>query len=528
MKFLKKGRFTDMVNKGILTSALKSVFRNRALHTIVTECYMNGLPLRIEDLSSEEKTGLAKYSRKVMNQLDAWHALESAIATHEGKQQAFLFDIYQTCDEIASEAATRIANSTDCKDPEVKLSDIVDKASFTEDEQNRFVAKADNMDLDTVSKVIKEKTLSVIKDEQEQYEKDEALNNELKDALSESKDFSEATTEAYMDLVLDKSDPRHHVSVFSKLQDAAMEMMEVTNVEEGNDIIPIVERVTFEAFLPDLRTQNADFDTWCEAYSKVANEEVCTVDKENRPKYATLISIIVYTIMETLKTMNIYSPSQTDVKNFVSSQSNGQKVDEAALDNFITKAMEKSMMYDTIDFSKKNSSDLADILSELKKIVNLLNTQVNNGDDEATNGDGSAVDIVGRIEEQIQNIENILSTRSKEGKPTTESSSYYENLAKESDIAQFNKLSSLFGKNPNVSEIHLKVDTNKIGSVVDVECANESGTIVKRSFMEISAAVESDSYVDYLKTAYEGSKLHDTEKPVYIICKDGKGTKIQL
>ena len=79
-----------------------------------------------------------------------------------------------------------------------------------------------------------------------------------------------------------------------------------------------------------------------------------------------------------------------------------------------------------------------------------------------------------------------------------------------------------------MSVIHLKVDTDKIGSVVDVECANESGVIVKRSFMEISAAVESDSYVDYLKTAYEGSKLHGTEKPVYIICKDGKGTKIQL
>lgn len=516
-----------ILNKNLLVSALRDNLRKRTFHAIVTECFINGLPLHVEELTSEEKTALTKYSNKVMDQLDAWHSLESAIVSHKGKQQAFLFGLYETCNEIATEAANRIANEVDCKDPDANLKDIVDKASFTEDEQNRFVAKANTMDLETVSKVIKEKTLSVIKDEQEQYERDEALNDELKDALSESKDFSETTTEAYMDLILEKGDPRHHVSLFSKLQDAAMEMMEVTKVANGSDMIPIVERVTFEAFLPDLRKQNTDFNAWCEAYSKVANEEVCTVEKENRPKMATLVSMIVYTVIETLKTMNVYNPSQEDIKKFVSAPSSGRKVEEAALDSLIEKAMEKTMLYKTLDFSKKNSNDLANILSELKQIVGLLNTQVINGDDEATNGDGSTVDLITRIETQIDNIENVLAERSTQ-EPTSESVSYFTTIAKEGDIAQFNKISSLFGKNPNVSEIHLRVDTDSIGSVVDVECANESGNIVKRSFMEIQAAVESSSYVEYLKSAYEKSKLHDTEKPVYIISKDGKGTKIQL
>ena len=251
------------------------------------------------------------------------------------------------------------------------------------------------------------------------------------------------------------------------------------------------------------------------------------MEKENRPKMATLVSMIVYTVIETLKTMNVYNPSQEDIKKFVSAPSSGRKVEEAALDSLIEKAMEKTMLYKTLDFSKKNSSDLANILSELKQIVGLLNTQVINGDDEATNGDGSTVDLITRIETQIDNIENVLAERSTQ-EPTSESVSYFTTIAKEGDIAQFNKISSLFGKNPNVSEIHLRVDTDSIGSVVDVECANESGNIIKRSFMEIQAAVESSSYVEYLKSAYEKSKLHDTEKPVYIISKDGKGTKIQL
>ena len=515
-----------MINKGILISKLTKKFNDITLHSIVNECFVNGLPIDKEHITRDEKIALTKYSYKVIKHIGGINALESSIenpALSYG-QKMFLGDIYHICTEASKEAAKRCADECDCKDPSTKMKDVVDKASFTEAEYRKFASKVDGIGLDEVADIIKDKTLKVIKDEKDQYKKEEELDNELKDALSETKEFSETSNESYMDIVLNKSDPRHHVTVFSKLQEAAMEMMNIVKVgDNGMDVFPIVDKVTFESFVDELKSDNITLDKGLESLDAIAREEVCEIPFDSRAKLATLTSIIVYTVVETLKTMNIFCPSNDSIKHFVNSSSNATKVAITNRDAIMSKAEEQVGELNTKDTTKMKSQDLSDILQELRKTQEYLGQFVmNNTTDSRVTG------LIDKIDKKVEDISSILGERNKELNQSPAEEGYFDNYKKRSDLAQFNKIGNLFGKDPNVKDIRLKINPNGITSIIDVECANESGQIVKRSFMNMQYACESDKYIDYLKTTYENSKLKESNKPVAIFANDGTGRKISL
>lgn len=517
-----------MVNKELLFTAVADKINRLALHSIVNECFINGLPISNDVITKHETVGLTKYSYDVLNKLGGFSVLENAMVSESlsFNQKLLLGTIYNICTEASNEVATRVVKDTDCKEPTIKLNDVVDKVSMTEEEYQKFISSARTLDIDKITDIIKEKTLTVIKDEQEQYEKEEQLGKELKDALSESKNFSGASTESFMDIVLSKQDPRHHVSVFSKLQDSAMEMMGIVKVgNDGTDPLPIVNKVTFEGFIETLNNPNEDFDIWYESYSGISNEEVCNVPDEVKPKLGTLVSIIIYTIMETLKTLNLYTPSMTEIKKFVNNRvTSGDDVLKLDKEHLYEKAQEKVSESNMCDFSKVNSKELTKKLNDLKKVSELVQESAKiNGDSEIT------VPLVYALESQIEGINEVLSSRDADNKAKAVAiEGYYENLNRSKDIAQMNKISSLFAKNPNIKEIRLKVDPKRISSVIDVECANESMQIIKSSFINITYACESDVYIDYISDVYKNSKLATCDKPIFIVINDGSGKRIEL
>lgn len=519
-----------MINKGILLENLTNKMNLLTLHSIVNECFISGLPLIQSEISRNEKVALTKYSYKVLKSIDAFHALEQALETSTSLtnvQKVLLYDIYTICTEASKEAANRIVKETNCSDPKVTMNDVVDNAAFTESEYKNFMSKASNMDLDKISGIIKEKTLTVIKDEQEQYEKEEELENELKDALSDSKDFSDVTTEAYMDIVLTKSDPRKHVTVFSKLQEAAMEMMSITPVNDDIiGVIDIADKVTFNSFVDDFKHTDVHFDACNESFTDMVSGNSKLINENIRPKLSLVVSIIVYTVMETLKTLNIYCPSRDDIKKFVSSKIDGSKIENMTNEDILSKASEMIKKTNFIDLSKVESFQLATELAKFKEIQETLESIISN--DMMPHKRNELYDIVSTIESYTIKIEGILNHRnSVERSKANESVSYYDKLNHENDVSQFNKVNRLYGKNPLVSEIHLKVNP-ATESIVDVDAVDSFGQVIKRSFMNIQAAIESSKYFEYLNDMYKESDLNKSDKTVFIIPNDGSGKKIKL
>jgi hypothetical protein len=297
-----------------------------------------------------------------------------------------------------------------------------------------------------------------------------------------------------MDLCLNKTDPRHHVTVFSRLQETAMEMMDVVKVgNDGEDYFPIIYKTTFESFLKDCNGLN--METAIESMQQIAKEEVCEVHKEDRSKIATLVSIVVYTMMETLKTMGIYCPKQSEIQGFVNRNVDSKDIvakDNAAICEQAKKCVTEAAMY---DFSKMKSTDLTNQLEKLKTAMEMTTLAL-----KTESANTELINIASEATNQINKITDILNQRNldlKAARVATES--YNTKRQKSSDLAQFNRIGSMFGKNPQVSEIQLRINPNMVSSIIDVKCANESGNIIRESYMDMSYACEEDVYLPYLK-----------------------------
>lgn len=506
-----------MISKDILLRDLTNKFNDLTLHTIVNECFVRGLPIGIESISNSEKRALTKYSHDVLNELGGFKVLESAIVENQNNEgKLFLLgNIYNVCTEASKEAAKRICNETDCDDPTTDYKEVVDKAAFTDAEYKKFVSKAKGIGADEISDIIKEKTLNVIKDEQDQYEKEEQLDQELKDALDNSKDFNGASNESYMDMFLDKTAPRHHITVFSKLQESAMEMLSVTPVLDDEDVFPVIRKVTFESFLDDLKNPK-----YVAVESSIMNEDraVGEVPDQCKGKMCTLVSIIVYSIMETLKTMNLYCPSQAAVRSFVTRPAvSGMSIANEDIQHILKKAESIIQESAKMDFSKMKSTDLTRRMGMLQDAYDSVQESYK------TEPNDKATAIMSNLDVQISNIAEVLNERNIEMKRNASATeSYADGFKHKNDIAQFNRISDLFGKDPNVSEIRLEVDPNGISSAINVTCANEAHQCIKKSFMHIEKACESNQYMDYLAGLYKESKLGDSGKTVVIVPTDRK------
>lgn len=517
-----------MINKSILQRDLTDKFNTLTLHCIVNECFINGLPLDHSEITDEDKRMLTKYSYSVLEQLGGFQLLENAfrVESAPAKQFMFLADMYDICTEAASASKKRICEETDCSDPKTTLKEVVDSATMTDAEYKAFIKKADTMDISQVSEVIKKKTLDVLQSEREQMEKDEALDNELKEALAKTDGMKGVTTESYLDMFLDKSSPRHPLTIFSRLNDAAMEVSSITPISDTEHIAPILYRTTFEAFLPELKSQSKiDKEMIAqESAQAVSTEEMCLVNEESRPKVSLLVSTIVYTIMETLKTLHLYCPDKNVIKNYVTSRIKSETIDDTSLDELLDKANQIIIESKTTDHSKLTSDKLNALATNIRKLSARLQNRLE-PNDVTTNSNIVISDKIATLDSITSKITGVLAIRSKRSEPAQES--YYEKRNRSQLIADFNRVNALCGQNPNVSEILLKVNPD-VPSCIAVEGLNAMHSVCKESYIALEAAIEISQYVDYLKSAYSESKLSACGKPTYLIEMDGKGTKVPL
>lgn len=514
-----------MINVGILQQQLLQKFQTLGLHCIVNECFIGALPLEKSAITDDDKKMLTKYSYTVLEQLGGFSVLEQAMLSENlnDHQRLYLADVYNICTEGASDTAKRICTETDCKNDKTQLSEIVDTAAMTDQEYKTFVSKANSLDLEEVSEVIKKKTLNVLKEEKEKMEKDNELDEELKNALAESKDISDdVTTESYLDMFLDKCAAKHPVSLFSKLNDVAMESMEITAVSDVENIGPILYRTTFEGFLPELNRM-IDIDHLIAQESnhgEISTEECCPVPNETRSKVGLLVSTVVYTIMETLKTLNLYCPTKDTLTNFVNKEISHTQITEVNRDFVLEKASKVQNFLNNTDISKRSSKELSAIAADIQNIVGDLQKLLEND-----LNDSMASQFLIQLDQRASDIYRIIDQRAITKTVATES--YYDKRNKSEVIAGFNHVNSVMGQHPHVSEIILKVDPN-IPSYIAVEGLNAQHIACKKSHIYVNAAVESSQYIQYLTDAYKESELSGTKKDIFIQELDGRGKKIPL
>lgn len=532
-----------MINKDLLGKAVEKKIADQLFFAVVSECFVGGLPIDESNISENDAKNLQKYAWTVTQSIGGINALESAVDFDKKTpaQNLFLGKIYSVCTEAAKSVKKKALDNAD-KTPTYR--EVVDSSTLSESEIKQFTKEKQDLNLDKVANIIKKKTLNVIKEEKEQYDKEQELDKELEDALADAKEDKDkdnniatedidpgasemenkAAKEAMLDIYLDKNAPRHHVSVFSRLQETAMEMMNLVSMNNEEDYMPVVIKTTFESLLPN--NQKIDVDAAIESTHNIVKEEICSVPQENRPKIATLVSVIVYTMMETLKTMGIFCPSQESIQRFVNKQIDSSEVAAKNATESYTEAKEVIKSSSRLDFSKMTSSNLSDKLVELKTAIESAERCFPDNENPV-----ELADIVSESLGYIDTINGILQQRNsdaKRAKASAATESLNTRRQKSNDLAQFNRINHLFSSNPGISEIILQVNPNQVASIIDVKCATESGKVTHTSYMNMEYVCESSSYVDYLKDTFNKSKLADTQKRVNILIADGRGQKIAL
>lgn len=529
----------SLLDKNLLETALVSKFSNQLLTAIVSEAFVNGLPFDQKDLTNDDRKSLTKYTGEVLESLGGFNAISKA------KHEALIADdILEICKESATEAACRVCKEEITGPNNTKtLPEVVDDASFTKDEYDKFVKSADHMDLDKVSDIIKDKVIGTIKSEKDEYEKQTEVETELKDAISDNPDVPKDATPAedddkkddnkdeecdgcsddssldsYMDIVLNKSDPRSHITLFSKLQDVSANV--ISNTYESFTNIPYktLNMITFENFLGDLHKEQ-DIDTAIESLGMYAAATECDQDcqKPDLGNTSLICTVVVYTVLETLKTLGLYTPPASSVRTFVDRGSNEDAQSHA---EFLKAKMER--MIDDIKRADESATttDRTAYFDELTSIkesaLSITNPEFDTAKDEIAKKADEAINIVAAKLSAAVEAANTVHTPSQ-----------WDLQKKELTIAQFNKLNNIYGSNPNVRKIVLKYNP-AMESSMDIDCKDGRGSVIDSGFIEVNYSPVFGSFVDFVKEAYGASNLVKSSKKVDIYYTDGSSKLIEL
>ncbi len=520
-----------MINKSILENKLQEKFKNLTLHAIVNEAFLGGLLFGKDELSRKEIFDLSKYSYKVLESIGGFGALDTAIENESDLSKLILLSKIQDVCLEASSNMTKVYLASESYVDNKNLQEIVDKATFTKEEYSKFIKNAKSIDVDYISQIIKDKVIKVINEEREEYEKNEQLEKEIIDTVKdESTDEDENVVENYLNIVLDKSFVREPVSLFSKLQDIAIENLmhsDISKLIENKTEIPmdLINTVTFESSLPTLRNVTTDPMKTLESACASFNYEKTDEQKSKISELSTISSIIIYTALETLNTFNLYTPSKDEVREVLeceNSYDNNLSLNiEKLCSNIMDKLVQVRDMYLDKNFVDKKA--MAEINVELGTYLDALSKFKEN--DKFSN-------LIQPICDKIVNIIELISLKMKnmvEVKVEPTELTSYEKREKESFISELNKIARQLTAKPNIREVKINVNPEVEHPVfLNIELKEPNGARVTQTNIPIKHRPAFGSVTEYIKESVNTSKLSSGDSLKVYIYNVNTGNRINL
>ena len=310
-----------MVNKELFTQKVKDRMMNKCLTIIAEEAFFKALPYSFADLAKEDKITLHEYVGTAIEHFGgAKKMLRSAMESFERVDRPkylYMKKIYDICTESATEVAERKAS--ELKDIN-SYTEVIADADFTEEEFKKFESNSNELELDEVGKIIGEKVVATIKSEQQAQETESRLNQAIVDMVANnatSDEEIEKGVESFCQLALGNNNPRHPVSLFSKLHEIASESISYLHKDEI-DLDGICKDALYDTtYLFSIDSYKIPMNAM-ESFERLMNVDVYVVndDVNAEPAVESLqkgiqkgfeTAITAYTLMETLNTMNLHS-----------------------------------------------------------------------------------------------------------------------------------------------------------------------------------------------------------------------------
>lgn len=169
----------------IFETKIRDRVSNMCLEAIVSEAFIESLPINKTELDDGLAHSFAKYATECMEDLGSFELLREAMeSTKEPAKKAYLKRMHSICMETANTVTNRIIE--EASGDQKALEDAAKNVTLTPEEYARFSKAAATLTPASLTDMIRKKTLDTIKEEKEAYKRDSELTQELTNALAEA------------------------------------------------------------------------------------------------------------------------------------------------------------------------------------------------------------------------------------------------------------------------------------------------------------------------------------------------------
>ena len=505
-----------MINRELFYSAAHNKMMDTALTVIAEEAFFSGLPYEFSELSKEEKLALHEYVSTAVEQLGgAVNILKNSMSANEKTDRhKYLYTkkIYEVCTEAASEVATRVTE-------ELEEKSSFDKAladtNFTEAEFKKFETSAERLDLPEVGKIVGEKVIATIKSEQEAEEREQELADQINELAEEKNPTDvESAKESFYQLALDNDDPRHHVSLFSKLYEVATEAMAALYPEEANSNLCefTINDITFIYGLDCYKRPVSAL----EALERLVNLDGAVINdgtlqesameslsNGSMSKSAFVAAATAYTLIETMNTMNLCTPSKAEIDKFMYTRSEYADYANKAVESFTSQAGTIFKDFERDLREMKNVDELKAYRSHIDEFeTKVANIAV------ATEG---FLQCKVNLQQQIKNIGSKIDAKIASLEAPAPERTGSLKVAFEQDTAALQRLYSLYGRRPGVDSVKIIADNNNSKNV-EIQILDAMESVMTSKMITLEGLNKSTS--DYLTEALVNNGFKTSEKKI--------------
>ena len=531
-----------MINRSLYETAVSNKMKLLAFESFITDTFMNALPYGTSDLTANSVNELREYVKSAIESAGGYSLVVNALNSEKNPMKhALLADINNICTTSAEEAVHRIMleSKKDLENKNSSMEELVASADFSNEELAKFKSNAKEIDIDHLSEIIKDKVLQVLKSEQKAHNRVEDINadlrqlvadNEKEDDLEDPEEEKEEeetnkkdddATESFVHLLIGSTNNNEHKSFFSTIQKAACEQILVTEnigTLDPNEISARrLKNVTFENTLKIFNTKKAnELDDALEnlmAIQAARSQEDSMEHMSVIAESAMVDSITIYTMLESLHTLNLIAPTQAEMRTAVES-STSMDIQKAKNKKTVLECVNRAIRHAHTIARTASSSTIESAIegfNRVKECVDCAKEQC------------IPTETLIAVEECLDLLRKRQETLNVAIEGTVEN--FMESKRTASNVSQMIRVKGMVKRTPSAKSIVFTMHPNDSHLDVTVESA-VSPYKSAHSFVTLEGI---NGNADAFRKIVEGSVLMESGIPeIYLAIKDGTGRKLKI
>ena len=442
----------------------------------------------------------------------------------------------------------------------VPLKKLVADAKMTDEEYNRFASRLDRLDIPAVTNIVNDRVVTAMKAEKETYQLNDEANQRLKDAITSSKneeinagmdtsaednlddtsfetpDDNESqdsltTTDAESNEIKESvlaipmmKHTQEHVSVFSKIQSSAIEGLLAQGVKDFSTInFDILRDITLESTLDIF--PNKPEKTFAQKMERLnaATEGFCidSINKEDLMTVGTAMCTIIFTLLQTLHTMNLVKVTPTMARTMCTNNHCGSSVMDPKTVNNVTPEARAALEEQRRAIAKiDNVPDLENVITAATNISNNLAAAKAKGAVIDESIESTVNNIIDEANKKISSLTNALES-------VTLGDETLNNRYLSMDISSMDMAANAFRNTP-VDQLNFKCTESADGTFINIVGIKDRKAVKETSaVLKYAGEMATENYIGLVVSH---SKMNNVgsmnEKASRVVVNNGKRTKI--